>query len=493
MTSIETEIPAEPSAGGAPPPAPAPPEESMRRRVIRGSMWTILGYGGTQLIRFGSNLVLTRMLVPEMFGTMVLVNTMLIGLHLFSDVGITPAIVQNKRGDERDFLNTAWTIQVLRGVLLFAIACAAAAPMARFYGDEILLTIVPIAAITALCDGLCSTKLISLHRHLRLARATLIEVSSQIVTAVIMISWALIDASIWALVCGTVCGAAFRTGASHLLPGIRNRLRWDPAIARELFHFGRWIFLSTVLTFCADYCDRLVFGKITDTHQLGIYGIALTIALIPTHAISHVGSSVFFPSFSRKLAVGDGLASALRSARGVLSVAGGYLIAGMIAAGQPAVESIYTEEWWSAGWMLQLFAIGAWFYILDCSSGAALLALGRVPWLAGANFAKAAGLITLLPLGYVWGGFPGALLGLAAAAFSKYLVITVGAARQQLPVIRNDVTLTGWVALTGLAGYWASSTADAAFGSSVAAFAVAVVVVTLLWAPLGWALWRRHR
>jgi O-antigen/teichoic acid export membrane protein len=71
--------------------------------AVSGVVWTILGYGASQVLRFGGNLILTRLLLPEYFGLMALVNIPIIGLQLFSDVGIIPSIVQNQRGDEPVF------------------------------------------------------------------------------------------------------------------------------------------------------------------------------------------------------------------------------------------------------------------------------------------------------------------------------------------------------------------------------------------------------
>ncbi|MFM6205833.1 oligosaccharide flippase family protein, partial [Planktothrix sp.] len=89
---------------------------SLSKKAIQGTIWTLFGYGGSQVLRFGGNLILTRLLVPELFGLMALVNTFITGLNLFSDVGIRPSIIRSQRGDDPEFLNTAWTIQVFRGL-----------------------------------------------------------------------------------------------------------------------------------------------------------------------------------------------------------------------------------------------------------------------------------------------------------------------------------------------------------------------------------------
>ncbi|MFN3500356.1 MAG: oligosaccharide flippase family protein, partial [Pannonibacter indicus] len=75
---------------------------------MRGTAISLAGTGGQQLLRLASNLALTRLLFPEAFGLMALIQTFMVGLQMFSDIGIRPSIIQNKRGEEADFLNTAW-------------------------------------------------------------------------------------------------------------------------------------------------------------------------------------------------------------------------------------------------------------------------------------------------------------------------------------------------------------------------------------------------
>lgn len=480
-----------------PPDAPAPRASdgedppSIKKRAIRGSVWTTLAFAGNQLLRFGANLVLTRLLFPEAFATMVIVNTFIMGLHLFSDVGIIPSIVQNKRGDDRDFLNTAWTIQVFRGFALWLAACALAYPVSRVYGDYADLALfIPVASLTAILDGFCSTKLYVLQRHIALGKVAALEFATQVFAVTVMVTWAFLYPTIWALVGGAIAGELFRTLASHRLPGTRNRLHWDPAIARELFHFGKWVFFATLLTFLAEQSDRLIFGKLVEDSMLGVYHIALMLALIVPHAIDGLVQTVLFPSFSRMLDEDEDFRPGLSKARKLASGLGGWVVAGMIAAGPATVAVLYDARYADAGWMIQLLAITAWLLVLECSTGAALLALGKVKLRATANLAKVLGLVTLLPLGFHLAGFPGALLGLASAQLLKYAVATAGARSCGLPVLLADARLTVWVAASGLAVLGIVEWFD---GPSLPSAALAITATTLAWAPWGHAMWRQQR
>src|SRR5260370_33210440 len=90
----------------------------LKHRALRAGWWTLASYILNLAIRFGSNLILTRLLAPEMFGVMTIAPIIIIGLAMFSDLGLKQNIVQSVRGHDTHFLNTSWTIQMLRGVLL---------------------------------------------------------------------------------------------------------------------------------------------------------------------------------------------------------------------------------------------------------------------------------------------------------------------------------------------------------------------------------------
>jgi len=102
--------------------------------------------GGGNTVRLPSSLVVTRLLLKEHFGLIALVNTFIMGLHLLSDIGVGQAVVQNTR-DDPDFVNTVWTINIIRGVVLYLIATACAGPCAAFYEIPILAPLVRVAAL----------------------------------------------------------------------------------------------------------------------------------------------------------------------------------------------------------------------------------------------------------------------------------------------------------------------------------------------------------
>lgn len=154
---------------------------------------------------------MTRLLVPQMFGVMAIAMMVITGLHMFSDIGLRQNIIQSSRGADSNFLNTAWTVQITRGLLLWLLALCISllifiadhiglAPKTSVYSDPILPCVIAAVSISAVISGLQSTKFSEASRHLALGRITQIQIAAQVVGFICMIAWALIDRSIWALV-----------------------------------------------------------------------------------------------------------------------------------------------------------------------------------------------------------------------------------------------------------------------------------------------------
>ena len=354
----------------------------------------------------------------------------------------------------------------------------------------------------ALLGGLEATSIHTLHRHTRLERLTVMEVTSQLVAVLVSVAGAWLDrryygpnheGAAWVFVGANLLASLVRVAWSPLaLPGHRHHFRLERAALTELLGFGRWVFLSTLLTFMAGQADRLVFGKLIPLDLFGVYGIAAALAMLPTLAVLRVGASVAFPTYARLAARGE-LGPLLGRVRLPLLLGGGAIVSGLFACGPYLIQLLYDDRYVAAGWILRFLAIGAWFQIMEATSGAALLALGRVSWMAAGSAAKLACLVALIPLGFHLDGFRGALVGLVAADVAKYLVAATGMVAQRLAGSRLDAGTTLLIALISAAGLAAGALVEASSPSRLAAFLAAGAASGGAWAAiLGWYFLRER-
>lgn len=431
-------------------------QRSLKQRTIQGSFWTLLGYGSSQVFRLAGNLVLTRLLAPEMFGLMALVQTFLVGLQMFSDFGLLPSIVQSKRGEDPAFLNTAWTIQVIRGVVLWLGACLIAIPVAQLYQEPLLMQILPTSGFSTVIDGLASTKLATANRQLALKRLTLIDLGIYLIILGVMVVGAWLYRSIWVLIWGGILGSVLRTITSHqLLEGEQNKFYWDKAAVEEIRRFGRWIFFSTIIGFFALQGDRLVLGWLLDVRFLGIYSIALGLSSVVEQIVGQINSRVLFPSYAELIRDRpESLYRVLRKARLILLSLSAACSLFLVLFGQQIVEILYDDRYLEAGWILRVLAIGFLGRVLSITYGDILLARGETFATMTLTIIGTAILFAAMFLGYEWGSVHGVIIGLAASEWITYIAYAVCFARLRLWQPELDIPTAALAGLLSLLVYF---------------------------------------
>ncbi len=407
MSSTVADHPSPTAAGGG------STVRSLKSRAALGGLWTFSGHFASLAIRLAGNLVLTRLLFPEYFGLMAIVQIFLTGLQMFSDIGITPSIIQNERGNEPRFLNTAWTAQCMRGFALWTVCSLLAWPLAKFYEQPILMYIMPVTGFTAVIAGFNSTNLASARRKLSLARLTLLELSSQSVGLLATIAFAWKYQSVWSLVAGGLVTASTKMMLSHTaLPGISNRFTWDREAFDEMFRFGRWIFVTSVLGFLVTQGDRLILGKLTSIEFVGIYTIAFFLTRACGEAIDKISVGVLFPSFAElHRDRPERLYTNLRKCRLILIAANWMCSLFFILFGQQVIDLLYDPRYASAGWMLELLPLGGLVGVVNYTYTNAVLAVGQSRIVALLMATRIAVQLIAMTLGAHWGGELGVVLG----------------------------------------------------------------------------------
>ncbi len=135
---------------------------ALESTAMRATFWTVADYGFSMVLRVANSLILTRLLMPEAFGLMTLVTTLVVGISLISDIGLGPSVIQNSRGDEPVLLNTAWTLQVLRGLGIFVVSLLLAWPMSFIYHEPRLMWLMPALGVNVVISSFNSTNLLSM-------------------------------------------------------------------------------------------------------------------------------------------------------------------------------------------------------------------------------------------------------------------------------------------------------------------------------------------
>lgn len=401
-----------------------------RQRILSAGLWILGGNGMSQIIRLLGNLIMTRMLAPELFGMMAITSVIMIGLSMFSDFGLKQNIVQSRRGEDPAFLNTVWMVQIMRGVLLWVVAallCLFLYILGRsgfiapgtVYSDTRLPIVLTVVSLSTIINGFESTKTaVSLRR---LSRRILVfkDLAGQVAGLAAMIIWALFDRSIWALVAGGLVSSIVSVVISHvLLPGECNRWQWDRSSFDEIFHFGKWVFLSSILGFLVNNGDRLLLGGILAPRELGVYVIAFFLVNSMVVLINRLLAGVAFPVMSETVRLSpEKLKKVYYRFKLPLDFFLFFMVGLLFESGRYLVLMLYDDRYSQAGAMLEILSvslIAIRYNLVD----QCYLALGKVKILAGLSFIKAITLFLLVPLMYRYFGMTGALWGIVISYYA---------------------------------------------------------------------------
>lgn len=395
---------------------------TLKQRVMQSGSWTLVGYGINQALRLGGNLVLTRLLFPEAFGMMAIFQAVNYGVHMFTDVGVGPSIVQKEHGNDPQFLNTAWTVQIIRGILAWAVLCALALPIANLYEEPLLALMLPIAGLNAIIGGFNSTKIHTAQRNMEAARVTQIEVASYAIGLLFTIFLAWILQSVWALVWGSVLTVFLQMVASHIvLHGIKNRLSWNRDALKHLRGFGRWILLGSVLTYLSVEGARLLIGAMLDMRQLALFTLASTISLMFWQAMQLVAARVFFPAYSEVYRDNpDKLTSVLLKARISVILPSWSLAVLFVFWGSQLMDLLYDQRYRESGIMLEQLAAGSLVACIWGSYSGVLWALGKVSTTTILTAIQIACQFGLMIIGFHYGQSAGLIMSVAAANWLVY-------------------------------------------------------------------------
>jgi O-antigen/teichoic acid export membrane protein len=283
----------------------------------------------------------------------------------------------------------------------------------------------PVVAISAVINGFIPIRYQTANRNLLLGRLTLIEVLSQFLSILVLVTLAFCTRSVWSLVLGGLVGSAAKLFlVSQFMDGRRSSFSWHRGSLRDIVHFGKWIFLGSVVGFFANQGDKLILASYMTKAELGVYSIAFGISSIVWALHSKINHLIFFPIYSnlRDLSPAE-LRPRVYKARIVMCLCLLPPLILLILFGVEVIGFLYDERYEKAGWMIQIISTG---YIISVGTniGPFYLAQGNSKLMTILIAVKAAIFIICMLIGAEFFGVVGVLVGGAVSHLVFYFIET---------------------------------------------------------------------
>lgn len=375
---------------------------------------------------------------------------------MFSDMGIRPAIIQAKSAGDPDFLNTAWTLQILRGLGLWILLCILAYPASLLYGQPVLFPLLCFCGISAFIGGFRSINIILAERALHLNKVVLIKFSAQALSIAVMLTLAYLQKSVWSLAIGTIFAPLAEVILGHLvLKGHKHRASWNRDFVAQIFRFGKWIFWSTTFTFFSGQGIRLIEGALVSTEILAMIAIAATIAGIVGELIERFMTNILFPTLSRiNREEPHKLRPMLIRMRTRIMLITTPCLGLLSLLAVTIIDTLYDNRYAFAGQALAILTINAALRTMPQIYQNALLAQGN----SRMHFFSVALLAILnvagLWVGYYTGGIIGMLMGPGVGHLLGYTLILILIRRLNWVSLKLEVTFLSIIGLFAAASFY---------------------------------------
>lgn len=270
----------------------------LARKITHGAFWLFSFRIASRLLSTVSSIVLARLLSPSDFGILGTAMLAIGFLETFTQIGFEGALIQKNASIER-FLDTAWLIAVLRGLVIGALLFAAAPLVAQFFDSPQSALVLKVLAMVPVLSGITSIGIVTFRKELDFNKIFAYQLSELVVNVSISVWLAYAWGNVWALVYGILAGRSVSVVISYLIHPYRPGLRFDLHRALDLFAFGKWLLGAQIVKYFINRGDNVFVGKMLGATSLGFYAMAYNISNIPVLETTNVVSQVMFPAYSK--------------------------------------------------------------------------------------------------------------------------------------------------------------------------------------------------
>lgn len=350
---------------------------------------------GMRLIGLVSTIILARLLTPDDFGVIALAMIVVGLLDTVAYAGVDLALMR-PGADSREHFDTAWTIQIIQGLMLAGALLAVAPIAAAFLVEPRVQAVIEVIALRPLILGFNNIGTVNFRKQLNFAKDFSFTLSSKLLNLVVLVGAALTFRNYWALVVGMTSSALIEVSLSYLMHDYRPRL--SIKLMKELWGFSQWLIISRVGSFLTRKTDEFVIGRLLGTTAMGSYHIASDVATMPNLELVMPLRRAMFPTLSKTANDPAELQRVfMTSFSGVATLA--FSIGfGVFAVTPELVSVLLGAKWTEAAAPMQWLALFG-------SLSALVLALEMLLWVSGRTRLSAqqawAELLVLVPLMYL--------------------------------------------------------------------------------------------
>lgn len=408
---------------------------STEEQAIQSGIWVAANNIGDKILQLLKVIILARLLSPKAFGLLGIALLAVAGFKQFSQLGFDQALIQHKDENIDSYLDTAWVIKIIRGFSIASVTFIAAPQLAMFFGEPKAKFLIRIIGITPLILGLQNPAVVYFKKNLDFHREFIYQIGGRVIDLAIAITVATITQNVWALALGIIGMNITKLCLSYKVHNYRPSLNFNLEYCKEMFGFGKWIVLSSILVFLYGQGDDAFVGWFFTASSLGFYQIAYRFSNAPATEVTHIISRVAFPTFAKVQDNVDLLREGYFRVVQISSVIAFPMAAGIVAVAPQFVYAILGNQWSPMIPLIQILAIWGALRAFGSNVGAVFKAVGRPEfdvWLQAVKTTLV--IFAIYPAAHYFG-----VLGVAFVIVGSALIVQPISVWLVLKIIQGDI------------------------------------------------------
>lgn len=271
---------------------------SLKKQAISGVKWNFAQQFSVQIINFGVQIILARLLMPEMFGLIAMVVIFISIGQTLMDGGMTSSLIRTKNPDQLDY-STVFVTNIIVSCIIYGVVYLFAPYIAKFYNQAILTDIVRLFALTFVIRALVAVHDAKLTKEMNFKLQMKLQIPATIISGIVGVAMAYKGYGVWSLVWLNLVQAIIFTVQYWVFVDWRPSLIFDKNRFKYHFDFGYKLTISGLINTIYNDAYRIVIGKFFSPAAVGFFNQAETMRLFPVNQITSVVGKVTYPLFSK--------------------------------------------------------------------------------------------------------------------------------------------------------------------------------------------------
>ncbi|MEC0016669.1 lipopolysaccharide biosynthesis protein [Bacillus anthracis] len=343
---------------------------------LKNSLWSILNIIGVQLVGLIVNVILARLLYPEIFGILGMAYVFAGFIIVFQDAGLSSYLIFKSAIDKR-LINTTFVLNIFTSFLLALFLLLSSDLVGGFYNEILVGKVIGVLSLGVAIGGLGITSRALLIREKKFKVLTIIDIISEVSSSVVAIVLAICHQDIWAVTSRLVIKPMFQTVILLLLYGKQVIGKPSYQYIFEIIPYSSKFLGSQMFIYLNNNVDYLLIGKFLGSKSLGLYTMAYQWSVVARQYISGAINRVVFPEVASLQSDVEKVRKLYLTVISKVAFFTFPLCAGLLVISREFIMFVYGDKWIEAVFPLQILLIVGLVTSIGTLGGSIFNGLGK--------------------------------------------------------------------------------------------------------------------